>query len=93
MLKEDRGLGIKKSWWIKFAQENKKRISDFKQEELINAEVVCVDKRLPTYYQHSGQVLSVIPRDDYIDLLVDFRRGLDKLILRDDQIDVVKLPS
>ena len=90
---EDGGLGIKKSWWIKFAQENKKRISDFKQEELINAEVICIDKRLPTYYQRSGQVLSVIPRDDYIDLLVDFRRGLDKLILRDDQIDVVKLPS
>jgi hypothetical protein len=91
--KEDKGLGIKKSWWIKIAQKNNKKVSDFKQDELINAEVVCIDKGLKTYYSHSGQVLSVIPRDDYIDLVIDFRRGLDKLVLRDDQVDIVKLPS
>ena len=90
---EDKGLGIKKSWSIKLAQENKKRVSDFKQEELIKAEVVCIDKKLPTYYQRSGKVLSVIPRDDYIDLVIDFRRGLDKLVLRDDQVDIVNLPN
>jgi hypothetical protein len=89
----DKSLGIKKSWQIKLAQENKKRISDFTQEQLVNAEVVCIDKKLPTYYQHSGQVLSVIPRDDYIDLTIDFRSGLDKLVLRDDQVDIVKLPN
>jgi len=88
---KDKGLGINRSWWIKIAQDNKKKISDFNQEELINAEVVCTDKKLKTYYSHSGKVLSVIPRDDYIDLVVDFRRGLDKLVLRDDQVDIVKL--
>jgi hypothetical protein len=90
--KEDKGLGIKKSWWTKISQKNNKKISDFKQDELINAEVVCTDKGLKTYYLHSGQVLSVIPRDDYIDLVIDFRRGLDQLVLRDDQVDIVKLP-
>ena len=88
---ENKKLGIQKSWWIKIAQEDKKIISNFKEKELINAEVICIDKTLPIYYQHSGQVLSVIQRDDYIDLIIDFRRGLDKLILRDDQVNIVKL--
>lgn len=89
---EDVGLGIKKSWQIKISQKEK-HISDFKEEELIDAEVLCIDVRLPTYYQHSGRVLSVIPRDDYIDLVIDFRRGLDKLVLKDTQIKILNLPS
>lgn len=90
---EDKGLGIQKSWWLKTSQEDKKRICEFNQEELINAEVLCIDKKLPTYYQHSGKVISVIPRDDYIDLVIDFRRGLDYLVLRDDQVDIINMSS
>jgi len=87
---EDTGLGVSKTWHIKTAQT--KNIKDLSENEIIGKEVICIDPALPTYYQRSGQIESAIPRDDYIDLVVDFRRGLDKLVLKDSQVRILDLP-
>lgn len=79
---------IKTSWWIGISKfEKTSMLTDVKKEEIIGKEVKCIDKNLPTYYQRTGSVDSFDVGPDYTDVVVDFRRGLGKVVLRDDQLE------
>ena len=66
--------------------------SKFTEQDLPHAEVKCTRKDLPTYYERTGEVIKVTPRADYVDVTVDFRRGLGHVTLKDSDIEIVNLP-
>lgn len=78
---------IKNSWWIKVSQDNSEGLKDVAKDKMIGKEVKCIDKDLPTYYGRTGSVVDFEVGIDYADVVVDFRRGLDKVVLRDDQLE------
>jgi hypothetical protein len=51
-----------------------------------NAQVRCV-KKLPSYYQRTGIVKAVANRGDYLDISVDFGRGLGKMTLTNNDLE------
>jgi RNase P/RNase MRP subunit p29 len=61
------------------------------REDLIGREVKCIDPTLKSYYGRTGSVESVQVGPDYADIVVDFRRGLDKITLRDSQLEFFDL--
>ena len=79
------------SWSLERAGQVKLAASKFTEGQLENAEVRCVKKDLPTYYGRTGKVVSVIPRADYADVVVDFMRGLGQLVLTDSDIELLDI--
>jgi len=68
-----------KTWMLKQAEES---------NPWENAQVRCL-KKLPTYYQRTGNVQSVIPRGSYLDINVDFGRGLGVVTMTDSDLEKI----
>ena len=77
------------AWMVSKAQgQVRQAASKFTEDQLLNAEVMCTRQDLPTYYGRTGTVISVVPRSDYADVTVDFRRGLGQVVLTDSDIEL-----
>ena len=78
----------KKSWLIKSSQS----VENFQppsEDRFQNAQVRCIKRDLPTYVGRTGIVIKTLARADYIDVIVDFGRGLDSLVLTDNDVEIV----
>jgi len=53
-----------------------------------NAQVECV-KDLPSYKGRTGIVNSVIPRGGYLDIGVDFGRGLETVVMTENDLRLI----
>jgi len=82
------------SWKVNVSM-SKHAASKFKEDELREGmEVVCIKRELgDNYYNQTGSIKSIIPHRDYVDVVVDFRRGVGEIVLTDRDIDIVNLQS
>ena len=76
------------TWWFKPSALAKTAASKFTEEEMKpGLDVVCIAKELPGYYGRTGKVVSVVPMRDYLDVTVDFGRGLGTMVLTDASLE------
>ena len=50
--------------------------------------VKCINNALPVYHNRTGVIKKAIPRTDYVDITVDFGRGLDEVVLTDKDVEL-----
>ena len=85
--------GSDNSCWRLVSGNVKTAASDFSEGELKEGEEVrCVNNRLSSCFGRTGTVVRVVPRRDYADVTVDFRRGLGEVVLTDKDLKRVVLP-
>jgi len=69
--------------------------SGLRESDLVpgESEVRCVNKALAAYYGRTGTVMESRPKRDYVEVKVDFKRGLGCVWLEGSDIEPVALPS
>jgi len=63
--------------------------SKYTEQDYANAIVKCTDGKLESIYNRTGQVIQVMPHDDFIEIDVDFGRGLGIVRLMESQLQIV----
>jgi len=63
--------------------------SKYTEQDYLNAIVRCIDPQLKSIYQRTGEVIQVIPHEDFIEVDVDFGRGLGIQRLTEDRLEIV----
>ena len=85
--------GDDKQFWKLSSGDTNEPVSKFTEGELKEGEEVkCINRAFPSYFGRTGTVVGVVPRHDYADVTVDFRRGLGKVVLTDRDLERVVLP-
>ena len=80
------------TWMLsKDTNTNKTQVapSQYTEQDYLNAIVKCTDKNLKSIYGRTGSVMQVIPHSDFIEVDVNFGRGLDVVRLIEKQIEIV----
>jgi hypothetical protein len=81
--------------WLFNSSTNKKTaskdVSEYTEQDYINAIVECTDPQLKSLYGRTGEVVEIIPHEDYVEVSVDFGRGLGVVRLTESQLRIVPL--
>lgn len=68
-------------------------VSQYVEDDFQNAIVKCVDAKLESIFDRTGEVMQVIPGTDFLELDVNFGEGLDVVRLTDKQVQKVDLSN
>lgn len=79
--------GEKPIWFFEEAQA----VSKYNKEDYLNAIVKCTAGNLKSIFGRTGTVIEVIPRTDFIEIDVDFGRGVGIVRLTEQQIEILPL--
>jgi len=79
--------GEKPIWFFEEAQA----VSQYTKEDYLNAIVKCTDDNLKSIFGRTGTVIEVMPRSDFIEVDVDFGRGIGIVRLTEQQIEILPL--
>jgi hypothetical protein len=71
--------------------KNAEVVSKYTEQDYLNAVVKCIDPELKSIVNRTGSVIQVIPQTDYIEIDVDFGRGIGVIRLTEKQTDIVPL--
>jgi len=63
----------------------------YNEKDFFNAIVKCIDDRLESIYNRTGTVIQIIPHVDFIELDVDFGRGIGIVRLTNKQVRIVRI--
>jgi hypothetical protein len=63
--------------------------SKYTEQDYLNALVQCIDPELESINGRTGAVIQVIPASDFVELDVDFGRGLGVVRLTERQVEIV----
>ncbi len=83
--------GSNPSWFLNEVRINKvaENTSKYTEQEYINSIVKCIDPKLKSIFGRTGAVIQIIPYDDFIEVDVDFGRGIGIIRLTEKQLDIV----
>ena len=73
----------RRTWILKIAAQQEVQVT--------NEMVRCTDRNLPSLFGRTGTKLAEEPHADYIELLVDFGRGLGTVKLTNAQVEILEL--
>jgi hypothetical protein len=78
-------------WFFDVAKVEKiaNKISQYTEQEYIDAIVKCIDPKLESIFNRTGEVIQVIPYADFIEVDVDFGRGINVVRLTERQLEIV----
>ena len=86
-------ISFNKDIWLMNASRQERiasnNISKYTEQDYVNALVQCIDPSLESINGRKGEVVQVIPREDMIEIDVDFGRGIDVVRLTEDQIQKI----
>jgi len=89
--------GSNPSWFFeaakveKIAQNSQNHASKYTEQDYINSAIVkCVDPQLKSIHGRTGTVVQVIPNEDFIEVDVDFGRGIGIIRLTEKQLEIVR---
>lgn len=81
------------TWILEPASPSKivqaKNVSKYTEQDYTNAIVKCIDRKLASIFGRTGSVIQIMPHPDYVEVDVDFGRGLDVVRLTEQQIEIV----
>ena len=80
-------------WFFDAAKVEKiaSRVSDYTEQDYINAIVKCIDPKLESIFDRTGAVIQIIPSDDFIEVDVNFERGIGVVRLTEKQLEIVDI--
>ena len=79
--------GEKPIWFFEEAQA----VSKYDKEDYLNAIVKCTADNLKSVFGRTGTVIEVMPRTDFVEVDVDFGRGIGIIRLTEQQIEILPL--
>lgn len=89
--------GSNPSWFFeaakveKIAQNSQNHALKYTEQDYINSAIVkCVDPQLKSIHGRTGTVVQVIPNEDFIEVDVDFGRGIGIIRLTEKQLEIVR---
>ena len=65
--------------------------SIYNEQDYLDAVVKCIDPQLKSIFNRTGAVIQVIPQTDYIEIDVDFGRGIGVIRLTEKQTEIIPL--
>jgi hypothetical protein len=82
--------GDRPTWFFDAAKVEKiASTSKYTEQDYLNAIVKCIDPKLDSIINRTGPVIQIIPHDDFIELDVNFGRGIGVVRLTEKQIEIV----
>ena len=88
--------GSDSSLWIfeavkmeKTASTEIKEVSRYTEQDYLNGIFKCIDPQLKSIYGQTGAVIQVIPHTDFLEVDIDFGRGIGVVRLTEDKIEKV----
>lgn len=66
-----------------------KEVSNYTEEDYLNGVFKCIDLKLESIYGQTGSVIQVIPHPDFIEVDINFGRGIGVVRLTEDKIEKV----
>jgi len=85
--------GKKPCWFFDTAnvEKNASHVSEYTEQDYINAMVKCTDSKLESIFGRTGEVIQIIPHDDFIEVDVDFKRGIGVVRLTESQLEIISV--
>lgn len=73
----------------RIAATEKSKVSKYVEEDYLNGIFKCTDPQLESIYERTGAVIQVIPHTDFLEVDIDFGKGIDVVRLTEDKIEKV----